>query len=135
MEYKKISYCSNCGAKLIEGARFCPNCAAPVNPTLHNQRTTTESAPETSRVVPPSSYSERKQEYAGRIIKCPSCGEELPSFTAICPSCGHEINSQSVSSSLKEFINSINACDRAIANNPEPAKTGWSTWGKGAKFW
>ena len=135
MEYKKISYCSNCGAKLIEGARFCPNCAAPVNPTLHNQGTTPESAPEVSQVVPPSSYSERKQEFAGRIIKCPSCGEELPSFTAICPSCGHEINSQSVSSSLKEFINSINACDRAIANNPEPAKTGWSTWGKGAKFW
>ena len=81
-----------------------------------------------------STYSERKQEFAGKIIKCPSCGAELQSFDAVCPNCGHEINSQNVSSSLKEFIDSINEYDKVIANDPEPPKTGWKTWSKGKKF-
>lgn len=37
--------------------------------------------------------SKRQEEWAGKIIKCPSCGARLTSYTAICPDCGHELNS------------------------------------------
>lgn len=45
-----MAFCSNCGSKLIDGAKFCQQCGNPVR----------ESA---KRV-----YDERKQEYAGRIL-------------------------------------------------------------------
>ena len=155
VEEKKYIYCSNCGEKLIAGSRFCNACGTPTE-KLEPEKV--ESAPiqdekiiATPSITPPSvkqekkdeeslktepkqsTYSERKQEFAGKIIKCPSCGAELQSFTAVCPDCGHEINSQNVSSSLKEFIDSINEYDKVIANDPEPPKTGWKTWSKGKK--
>lgn len=81
-----------------------------------------------------STYSERKQEFVGKIFKCPSCGAQLSSFTAICPDCGHEINSQNVSSSLKEFIEEINEYDKVIANNSDLPKSGWKTWKHGKRI-
>lgn len=139
VEEKKYIFCSNCGKKLVAGSKFCNACG---NPTGKVESEKVEFAPiqdekkdEQHLTVEPkqSTYSERKQEFAGKIIKCPSCGAELQSFTAICPNCGHEINSQNLSSSLKEFINSINEYDKVIANNPEPPKTGWKTWSEEKK--
>lgn len=100
----------NCGQQLLEGAKFCSGCGT----------ATKEVKPE---------ENQRQQEWAGKIIRCPFCGENIPSFTAICPACGHEINSAKVSSSLKDFIDGIDECDRLIANNPCPdKKSGWSSW-------
>lgn len=45
----------------------------------------------------------REQEYAGKIIKCPFCGENLPSFTEKCPSCGHEIRGAGATRSICEL--------------------------------
>lgn len=118
MKREKRKYCSKCGQENSADARFCQNCSAP----LENEKDSE------------FSYSERKQEYAGKIIKCPACGEELPSFTAICPACGHEINSSKISESLDKFIAQIEECDRRIANSPEIPKKGWSTWGKWKKI-
>ena len=118
MKKEKRIYCSKCGQENNADAQFCQNCSAP----LQNEKDSE------------FSYSERKQEYAGKIIKCPACGEELPSFTAICPACGHEINSSRVSESLDKFIAQIEECDRRIANSPEIPKKGWSTWGKWKKI-
>jgi predicted RNA-binding Zn-ribbon protein involved in translation (DUF1610 family) len=109
-----MAFCSSCGAKLEDGARFCPYCGTQTQQSNYKYK--------------------RTEEYAGKIIKCPACGSELPSFTAVCPSCGHEINSSRVSNSLKSFISQIDDCDRRIANSPEVSKKGWSTWGKGKKF-
>lgn len=156
-EEKKYIYCSNCGEKLVEGSKFCNACGTPtgkvepkkeepapiqheppvapppvITPPEIKEEKVIEEQPKTEQKQ--STYSERKQEYAGKIIKCPSCGAELQSFTAVCPSCGHEINSQKVSSSLKEFIDSINEYDKTIASDPEPPKTGWKTWSKGIKI-
>lgn len=156
-EEKKYIYCSNCGEKLVEGSKFCNACGTPtgkvepkkeepaliqneppvapppvITPPEIKEEKVIEEQPKTGQKQ--STYSERKQEYAGKIIKCPSCGAELQSFTAICPSCGHEINSQKVPSSLKEFLDSINEYDKAIASDPEPPKTGWKTWSKGIKI-
>lgn len=118
MKKEKRIYCSKCGQENNADAQFCQNCSAP----LQNEKDSE------------FSYSERKQEYAGKIIKCPACGEELPSFTAICPACGHEINSSRVSESLDKFIAQIEECDRRITNSPEIPKKGWSTWGKWKKI-
>lgn len=154
VEAKKYIFCSNCGEKLVAGSKFCNACGTPtgkVEPEkiesapVHDEKIiapppTTPPVKEQKKDDEPlktepkqSTYSERKQEFAGKIIKCPSCGAELQSFTAVCPDCGHEINSQNVSSSLKEFIDSINEYDKVIANAPEPPKTGWKTWSKGKK--
>jgi predicted RNA-binding Zn-ribbon protein involved in translation (DUF1610 family) len=109
-----MAYCSSCGAKLEDGARFCPYCGTQTQQSNYKYK--------------------RTEEYLGKVIKCPACGSELPSFTAVCKSCGHEINSSKVSDSLKLFIIQIDECDRRIANSPEVSKKGWSTWGKGKKI-
>lgn len=109
-----MAYCSNCGQFVADGVKFCSNCGSPMN----NGEDRTK----------------RQQEFAGKIIKCPACGTEIPSFTAICPGCGHEINSARVSSAFKDFTNQINQCDTAIANSPAEPKKGWKSWGKGKKI-
>lgn len=78
----------------------------------------------------------RKQEYVGRIKKCPACGEEIPALTAICPACGHELNSTKVTSSLASFIAALDECDSRIAQEPKvaTAKKGFKTWDKKLKI-
>ena len=125
-----MAFCTKCGHKLAEGAKFCFECGTKVD-VADIPNKTTSSAFEGEQ---PSTYVERKQEYAGKIIKCPACGAELPSLAAICPDCGHEINSQNVSPYIREFSKSIDEYDRAIANDPEPPKTGWKTWSKNKRI-
>lgn len=122
-------FCTNCAAKNSIEAKFCQNCGNSLMKVNSSVQNSVPHKEEPSQ----STYYERKQEYAGKIIKCPSCGAQLSSFTAICPDCGHEINSQKISSSIKEFMDAINEYDRIIANNLEPPKTGWKTWNKGIK--
>jgi len=107
-----MAFCSNCGVKLVDGDNFCANCGA----SVVKQQT------------------ERKKEFVGSIKKCPSCGEEINSFTAICPACGHEINSQKVSDNLERFIAQINDCEREIAQTTS-ANRGWSTWSTAKRVW
>lgn len=111
-----MSFCIKCGQKLDDDAKFCHSCGFATN------------SPENENL------NQRKTTFAGEIHKCPNCGEVIPSFTAICPACGHEINSQNVSSSLKGFIDAINEYDNAIANDPEPPKTGWKVWSERNKI-
>lgn len=125
-----MAFCSKCGHQLADGAKFCFECGTKVE-MADVQGKTVKTVPEAEQQ---STYTGRKQEYAGKIIKCPACGAELPSFTAICPDCGHEINSQNVSPYIREFSKSIDEYDRAIANDPEPPKTGWKTWSKNKRI-
>lgn len=109
-----MAYCSKCGQFVAEGAKFCSSCGS----ALDNI----------------DSKSVRQQEFAGKIIKCPSCGTEIPSFTAFCPGCGHEIQSDRVSNAFKNFTDQIGQCDAEIANAPDVPKTGWKSWGNWKKF-
>lgn len=110
-----MAFCTNCGQELAEGAKFCANCG---------------------KTVDSNTTYQRKTVYDGVIHKCPNCGEVLSSFLANCPACGFEFNSKKVNTSLKKFIEEINECDRKIANNPLPAKTGWASWSKAKRiFW
>lgn len=108
-------YCPKCGEQLNDDANFCQKCGQTVSITI-------------------TKTAERKIVYEGEVHKCPSCGTDLPSFTAICPGCGHEINSQKISPDVKEFIEKIADYDKQIANSQEKPKNGWNSWSKYKKI-
>jgi len=111
-----MAFCSNCGARIADNAKFCPECGSPNTSNF-------------------SDSPERQQEYVGKMLKCPSCGEVLKSFEGICPACGHEISSVKMSTSFKAFVDGITGCDTAIAQSSVPPKKGFRTWSKRGKFW
>lgn len=78
-----VNFCSSCGTKLDPNAKFCKGCGLPVSADNSN--------------------AQRQQEFAGKIYKCPSCGEILKSFEINCPVCGYELRDTKVSSAVKEF--------------------------------
>lgn len=119
--------CPRCGEKIDPNAKFCPSCGAPVPKTDKQPETSSTQAGHSAK-ADEDYRSKRKQEYAGTVVKCPACGAELHSFTAICPVCGHEINSAKVSPAIQEFSKLINQADEAIANSPATPKNGWSSW-------
>lgn len=116
-----MPFCSQCGKRVSRNAQFCDKCGASFTKVAQVNKA------ESQRIV-------RQLEYAGNIRKCPACGEDIPSFTAICPSCGHEINSARVTSAIDDFINKLNEADARIENNPKEQNSGWKTWGIGKKI-
>ena len=112
-----MAFCTNCGKEIPSGGKFCASCGSPAVTNAQETR------------------SERKVEYVGKVKKCPSCGEEIKSFTAICPACGHELNSSKSSDTLTSFIKQIEFCERLIADNQSKTKTGWSSWKTSKKVW
>ena len=80
-----MAYCNNCGAQITNGANFCQKCDVATNGAPSNHE------------------NQRQQEYAGKIFKCPKCGEELKSFWTLCPVCGYELRGVHATSSVKEF--------------------------------
>lgn len=87
-----MAYCRNCGTQLIEGAKFCQKCGYP------SEGENTE-------------HTQRKQEYAGKLYKCPHCGEVLKSFELNCPACGYELRGAKASSAVKEFALKLEAIE------------------------
>ena len=85
-----MAYCVNCGTELVGNAKFCQKCGTPTQK---------------------KSDVERKQEFAGKLYKCPSCGEVLKSFEITCPSCGHELRGAKASSAVKEFALKLEAIE------------------------
>ena len=85
-----MAYCVTCGTKLVDGAKFCQKCGQPV---ANNAR----------------SNISRQIEYAGKIFKCPNCGEVLHSFVRNCPSCGLELRATKSSSAVREFVQKLEA--------------------------
>ena len=83
-----MPFCSKCGKELAPNAQFCANCGA--------------------GVAEASDGSTRQQSFVGKINKCPSCGEVLPSGILKCPSCGMEIRGAQSSDAAKDFFNQIN---------------------------
>ena len=71
-----------------------------------------------------NTYTRRNEEYAGKIIKCPVCGQELSSTDAICPSCGHEMNEVRIYPILEKFISELNECDFNIAQEEMASASG-----------
>lgn len=76
-----MPYCSNCGQKLHDEAKFCDNCGSAVK----------------------LNSSTNKFAYDGVIHKCPNCGGILESFVIKCPFCDYELRQSNVTSSVKEL--------------------------------
>ena len=87
-----MAYCRNCGVQLIDGAKFCQKCGYPVS----DENTENE---------------QRKQEFAGKLYKCPNCGEVLKSFELNCPVCGYELRGAKATSAVKEFALKLEAIE------------------------
>ena len=112
-----MPFCYKCGNRVSDKATFCFMCGAKViNPEVEEP-------------------SQRKQEWAGKIFKCPNCGETISSFTAICPTCRVELRSTKTSATLERFIQNINECDYRIMSNPNITKEGWASWSSKKKIW
>lgn len=100
-----MPFCTNCGAKIADGAKFCPNCGGAINGRTGNKRETV---------------------YDGNIHKCPNCGETLSAFVSVCPACGYEIRGKSAADSVQTFYRDLNGAqtteqkDRMIRNFPVP---------------
>lgn len=94
-----MSYCQECGYELKQGAKFCSGCGYNVGETEDD--------------------TQRQQEWAGKIIKCPSCGEDIPSFTGICPACGHEFREVKANMTVKELAYKLEQIEktRTVSKN------------------
>ena len=86
-----MSFCSNCGQSIANGAKFCSNCGTPVDASSANTQ------------------SQRKTVYDGVMHKCPHCGEMLNSFTSICPACGYELRGTAATTSVEKLYKNIQA--------------------------
>lgn len=131
VEEQNIVYCSNCGAKNSVGAKYCQNCGVLMGTVLQhvnrlemNAKVQMENekcnAKTDNKQHISSTYSERKQEFVGKIYKCPNCGEVLKAFETNCPACGLELRGIKATSAVREFSLKL----EAIEANREYEKQG-----------
>lgn len=86
-----MSYCTNCGQQVTDGAKFCTNCGTPVLKNAAN--------------------NERKTVFDGEIHKCPNCGEIIKSFEINCTRCGFELRNVKASNAVREFVLKLETID------------------------
>lgn len=82
-----MAFCSNCGHKLAESAKFCDSCGASVGVLVKQEG--------------------RKVAFDGEIHKCPQCGEVVDSFVGNCPSCGYELRGVNAVSSVQKLAEKL----------------------------
>lgn len=85
-----MSYCTNCGNQLREGAKFCDNCGFQVG-----------------------AYDDAKRQtvFEGKIHKCPNCGEIVEAFQDDCPACGYQFRDTVTTSSVRELTDKLQQID------------------------
>ena len=98
----RFMFCSNCGAKLNEGAKFCHGCGSPVGSVP------AAAAPEPQVQPKPQ---ERQQEYVGKILKCPHCGNPVTEREVVCSVCGMEITGRTAVLSVQAFKEQLMAIE------------------------
>lgn len=107
-----MPYCSNCGAKVIDGDKFCSVCGSSVSEK--NKGATATSA-------------ERTTTYDGVIHKCPNCGEILNSFVINCPCCGYELRDKRATNSVKELEKELQEIEaQRLKENDSELKTAFN---------
>ena len=84
-----MAFCTNCGHRLPDGAKFCCECGTPVHVSNDDHLT------------------EKTTVYEGKIHRCPNCGDRIDSFVAICPSCSYELRGITSTSILQEFVSKL----------------------------
>ncbi len=118
-------YCSNCGSKIDAGAKFCSSCGSPCNSPLKELGTTVKAESSTIPVKQATQTaikekSENKRtEFAGKVFKCPNCGEPIKSFSPQCPICGYELRDVVASGVVKEFESELRRIEAGRRNDGE----------------
>jgi len=88
-----MPFCVHCGTEYTDdAARFCSHCGLPLPNRAVAPLDSSGHTPET-----------RKIKFAGELVKCPNCGELVPSFSTTCPSCGWELRGDTSVSRVKEL--------------------------------
>ena len=148
-----MAFCSNCGVKLADGAKFCASCGTAVvqAPAAVTPADTGEPEEDLfafinddndSPAADAPAITEKKQKKStgnGRISEtqgtlrknCPSCGQSIESFQTRCPSCGHELNPTEVSKHYKEFVDKLDRIantGKKITHEKLPGKDGDSDY-------
>lgn len=110
----KKQFCSYCGTKLDEGARFCKNCGEPVaqtqrivNGVSFQESPETKTQPPKNEQVKEDLRAKTQTVYDGKLHKCPNCGELLKSFTTVCPICGYEVRSVTTNSPVEALAKKV----------------------------
>lgn len=98
---KTVAFCSNCGAKLNEGAKFCHDCGSVV------YRQSQSKQPACTTQTATGNYSSRVQEFAGIVLKCPNCGDVISAIDAVCPACGMRITGKNASETVQRLSNAL----------------------------
>lgn len=80
-----MSYCTECGQKLIDGTKYCQRCGTAVQKNTY------------------SNYKGTQSENESADIRCPNCGRVINSFTRNCTACGFELRNIGTSSAVREF--------------------------------
>ena len=94
-----MAFCTNCGQKLTDGAKFCANCGAQ---TVHEM----------------GEAGRRTSVYEGEIHKCPNCGEIVDAFVPKCSACGYELRGAKNSNAVREFAEKIERIEvQRVTNN------------------
>ena len=112
-------YCSRCGTQLNKNEKFCHNCGEAVRQNLKDISEKTDSSSQQTNEKTNDSpaihenETERKQEYAGSIIKCPNCGCNISDTVAICPDCGMQITGRVANLSVQDFKNQLMSIENA----------------------
>ncbi len=89
-----MPFCQNCGKKLDEGTKFCPDCGTPAGKNAEDG-------------------SVRTQKYLGGGIqfKCPNCGAVTPRTATKCTECGYKIDFKKRSDTVKQLTTLIDAAE------------------------
>lgn len=110
----KAKFCSNCGTKLNEGAKFCHGCGASTINTFNSERKDVSPPPVSQPMSETkTNFTERQQEFVGKILKCPNCGGHLTETTAICPDCGYRITERAAVTSIQAFKEQLMAIENS----------------------
>lgn len=84
-----MAFCTNCGQRVANGAKFCANCGASITQNASKNE------------------EQRKTVYDGEIHKCPHCGEVLKAFETVCPTCNFELRGAKATSSVRDFVSKL----------------------------
>ena len=90
-----MSFCTNCGRLLTEGAKFCFECGTKVS---------IQESPQDEH---------RKVAYDGEIHKCPNCGDILDAYESVCKACGYEQRGSKATSSVHELAMKLQQIEAA----------------------
>lgn len=104
-----MPYCTNCGTKLDDDAKFCKNCGKPVFIDTNVAQNKINDS------IYKKSDSERKTVYEGTIHKCPNCGATIDAYETVCSNCGYEIRERKITSVVHEL-------SLKLENNSDPKK-------------